>query len=297
MDLVSIVRALRKFWDPVFYVASPAYTEKSSGVRCLYLLCHHLNRLGYPAYITDRGAPRDLLTPLIGATFMEARRRAGVRDIVVYPEVQAGNPLGGKRVVRYLLNKPGWFTGVGMEGYGPRDYFIHFADEFLPVGLKSQRLMLPLVDETIYGQPGPQHGRRGFLIYCHRRKLDLSQIPTWVSPYQIISMENPRSHRELAALYQNSLALIIGERTAASNEAILCGCPVIAIPGDSYDPSPTIRRFGGNGFVVGWDQAELRRAEDTVPLAIQAYYRLFRRLDFEIHQFVRLAIQHFQSVS
>ena len=35
------------------------------------------------------------------------------------PELVAGNPMDVPRLVRYLPSRPGYFTGVGIETYGP----------------------------------------------------------------------------------------------------------------------------------------------------------------------------------
>src|SRR5439155_5957130 len=131
----------------IFYVDAPDYTYMHSGVRCLHLLCHHLNRLGYRAYVGTQVTHPDLNTPHADASMLDQFRKDGLTDIVIYPEVVAGNPLKAKQVVRYLLNKPGYFTGVGMETYGTDDFYVHFADEFAPPGKNSLRLRIPLVDQ------------------------------------------------------------------------------------------------------------------------------------------------------
>src|SRR5437588_2935093 len=89
------------------------YSYMHSGVRCQHLLCHHLNRLGYRAYIGLHGRQvtnASLNTPAGDLDMLEQFRRDGVADIVIYPEVTQGNPLNAQRVVRYLLNRPGFFT-------------------------------------------------------------------------------------------------------------------------------------------------------------------------------------------
>lgn len=85
---------------PTFLIWAPNYSHRSSGVRALYRLCHHLNTAGYPsAMLADRGEP---MPP------WDAPLHAGpVGDsIVIYPEIVEGNPLGARRVVRWLLSAP-----------------------------------------------------------------------------------------------------------------------------------------------------------------------------------------------
>jgi hypothetical protein len=279
----------------IFYIKCPNYNFRSSGVRALFLLCHHLNRLGYQAYVTGSGGPAKLSAPHIGMDKIRANRRKARGEIVVYPEVFAGNPLRADNVVRYILNKPGNFTGVGMEGFGPDDFFIHFAEEFRPDSRPSFELTLPVVDRNVYRQGHFPRKRRGFLLYSDRCQPQLESLPPWVSPYEIVSMKVPRSHAELAERYRTAEALIICERTAAIGEAIQCGCPVIIAPHAPFQYQPIVERYRGNGIAVGWEREELRRAQSTVAAAKRTYWKRFRHLDANLHQFVKLANEHFDN--
>lgn len=91
--------------DDVFLILAPPYTTKSSGVRALYRLCHHLNESGYPtAIIAEReGCPADWNVHF---------HRGPVEDrIVIYPEIVSGNALEARKVVRWVLNDPGLLAG------------------------------------------------------------------------------------------------------------------------------------------------------------------------------------------
>ncbi len=149
------------------------------------------------------------------------------QSVVIYPEITNGNPLGAKHVVRYLLNKPGFFNGRGLESYGATDYFIHFAEEFRPPALKSRLLRLPLIDKSVFWPSPPGRERSGFLVYSDRYRPNIEGFPDWVKPLTVISRENTRDPPTLANLYRQSRALIVGERTAAMPEALHCHCPII----------------------------------------------------------------------
>lgn len=291
-----------------FYIWSRDYTTKSSGVRCLYLLCHHLNRLGYKAFVTGSGAPPELDAPTLNPRFMQGRQQLGLQDIFIYPDVISGNPLGGRNVVRYLLNKMGKFEGHGVhadgktyllgrvlsvDDYGPNDFFIHFAEEFRNDDIQSFRMSLPLTDRSVYKEKQGDGERNGFVIFSNRYKPDLSTLPDWVSPYTLASMENLRSPEGLAALYQTHAALVIWERSAAITEAIHCGCPVIMIPRPTFDHRPMVDRFGGNGCVVGWDIDDLPRAQQTVSEAVKVYWQKYQNVEDDVQAFVDAAMRHF----
>jgi hypothetical protein len=224
-----------------------------------------------------------------------ARRLLASRDaICVYPEVFAGNPLGARNVVRYLLNRPGLFTGVGMEAFSPDDYFLYHAEEFRPEGLRrSRRLTMPTVDQTIFHRGAKSSERRGFILYSHRFTELPSVLPDWMHPTTLASMSAFRPPPEMAALYKSHVALVTWERTAAIGEAIQCGCPVIVVPGASFDAAPIVDRYQGNGIAIGLDQARLLLAAQSVDIAAQSYRRRFDGLDDEIRAFVADAVDYF----
>ena len=290
---------------PLFYVVAPTYTPFSSGVRALYLLCDGLNRLGYSAFVIGgrrsnladrlmgRATPSSLNAPAIDRATIDANRRRGIPDIVIYPEVVAGNPFAGRRVVRYLLNKPGVFPTVGTGECGANDYFLHFAEEFRPAGLKSQPLTLPTIDLSVYREVPGERPRGGFVLYTNRYTPNYGELPQWAAPRTVVSMARPRPPKELAALYNRHIAIVAWERTAAVGEAIQCGCAAILIANDGFDPTPIVGRYRGNGIAIGWDPVGLRRAVATVGEAKRLYREQFAPVDANIDEFVRSVVRHF----
>jgi hypothetical protein len=121
----------------------------------------------YRSYITGRGSPLDLRVNLAD---QDTLLRLMPQDIVIYPEIISGNPLKGKRVVRYLLNKPGRTGKATLEDYGKDDYFLHFVGEFRPEGVASRLLWIPLVDKSIYCSESQLEPRMGFVLFSHRRE-------------------------------------------------------------------------------------------------------------------------------
>jgi len=276
-----------------FLIWAPDYTDLSSGIRCLYLLCHHLNRLGYEAYISGRNAPPHLATRFMDQEKVGEFRDRGGQDITIYPEILKENVFGSTRVVRYLLNRPGIITGTAMNDYGASEFFVHYADEFVPEGLRSRRLRIPTLDTGIYHGAGPAARRGGFLLYSSRVVPDPASIPDWVFPRTLVSSLDPRAPLDLAALYRSSRALVTWERTAAITEAIHCGCPVVLVPHPRFDHRVIVRRNLGCGVAVGWDRDRLTRARLTLPAA-KAWYRLRSlRLAARIDRFARQAQRHF----
>jgi hypothetical protein len=278
---------------PRFVIDAPDYSHLHSGVRCLHLLCDRLNRLGVSAAVTCRVVDPRAMTPQLGRRMLASVPSILDRSIVIYPEVTAGNPLGAKHVVRYLLNTPGFFTGAGLESYGAKDYFVHFAEEFRPHGLKSRPLRLPLVDTSVFTPPPRGQERTGFLVYSHRYRPDVDGFPDWIDQHTIISRQAPRDPPALANLYRTSRGLVVGERTAAIAEALHCHCPVIIIPHHEFAYEPLVSYFGGYGLVIGFDQDGLARAAASVPAFPSHYVAHAADLDRRILDFVADAERYF----
>ena len=140
---------------PGYVIAAPPFTASSAGVRCLYRLCHELNVLGYPSYMTDLNQPVSsnqsvpgLVAPRIG------RREAEIlcsRDYtVVYPEVIAGNPLKAQAVARWVLNRPGLIAGD--EVYHASELVFSYSDVYSPYirNRIAGKLHMPTIDEDLF---------------------------------------------------------------------------------------------------------------------------------------------------
>jgi hypothetical protein len=267
------------------WVEAPPYSSLSAGVRAMNLLAHHLDRLGYDAFIVGlrpaHAAPIALryLTPAIVCQQTWQRRA----PIIVYPEVTVGNPRHGRFVVRYLLNTPGFLVPGSERSFGPNDYFIDCAREHAPEGVRSFELFMPLVDRSIYFPPPTQSNREGFVIFSHRIDADPESFPDWVKPCVVVSMKQPRAHAELADLYRKSRAMVIFERSYATFEAISCGCPVICISNSNFRAETYHPRFRGSGLIWGWKEEELRAATAATMKFRDTYDALERSLDDKIH--------------
>jgi glycosyltransferase involved in cell wall biosynthesis len=141
---------------------------------------------------------------------------------------------------------------------------------------------MPLVDRSIYFPPREGVSRRGFVVFCHRARPDPAAFPGWLTPHVRVCIQQPRSHAELAALYRESRAVVVFERTVAIFEALSCGCPVICIPGDNFEEATYQPRFRGTGLVWGWREDALEDAVARTSLFRARYDALESDLDARI---------------
>ncbi len=280
---------------PVFYIWAPNYTECSSGIKALHLLCHRLNTLGHEAYITSNVVNSELETPKLNSDIKHKHQLESRLQIAIYPEVQVGNPLLVPNVVRYLLNKPNYFLKTSWFGKFHQDeQVIHYDDIFSIPWIQSECVRIQTIDRDIFKPPASQDDKRsGFLVYSHRVAPDLSLIPEWCKPFQVISMENPKSAKELASLYQESSGMIVFERTAAIVEAIFCGCPVIASSAYGFKDF----KIYEDSIKLAWDfdRAAYEQAKDSIDL-FPAVYEENEIADTHVLQVaINKIIAHFQS--
>lgn len=260
--------------NEVFYIVSPGHSYLSGGPMALHLLCHHLNETGYEAYLYTDKVSGTLRTPMLTQPVIDAHIASGRRRIGIYPEIQIEGLISCDRVIRYLLNRPGarsTQTNQLLDSFWrssdrENEFNLHYADEFQVPYLQSASLYIPIEDREVYFEGEPNNDRHGFLVYSHRKKVTSDMIPEWARPYTMIEMSNYKTPDELAELYRRSEAIISFERTGAVAEALLCGCPAVCVPSESFEDLPMFSRLGN--FGVGWGSAydQLEWAKRTLPV-------------------------------
>jgi len=286
---------------PVFYIEAPGYTTLSGGIMACHILCHELNRLGYEAYVaTPNAVSGTLWTPMLTSEIIRAHKEVGRRPIAIYPEIYAGNELNCDRVIRYLLNRPGVFSvadtvatnAFWQSPVRQSEFHMHYAEEFRLPNLNSVPLYIPIVDEGIFFEEDRTE-REGFLVYSHRRRVQDAMVPDWARPYTLISRASPRSPQELAKLYRRSRGLILFERSGARMEAAMCGCPVVAIPSESFSQVPLFHLYGKLGLGWGPDIEQLRHAQRTLGSLQREYRAQARAFPARLAEVIKAALGFF----
>lgn len=90
--------------EPKYFIYSPGYNPKSGGITVLHKLCHLLNKKGVETYLYPMHLGQNNTNKEWETSFSTAFNPSN--DIVIYPEIVVGNPLGAKKVIRYVLNNP-----------------------------------------------------------------------------------------------------------------------------------------------------------------------------------------------
>jgi hypothetical protein len=188
-------------------------------------------------------------------------------------------------VVRYLLNKPGLLTPGTELAFGPEDYFITSAPEFAREGKEAFDVFMPLVDRKVYYPPRAGSPRDGFVLFTHRARPDPATFPEWLTPWTLVSMDQPRPSQDLAELYRRCRAMVIWERSTAIHEALMCDCPVICIADRDFNYQTYQPRFRGPWFVWGWHEDRLESAAREA----KGYRRIYRELERNLDRRIRFA--------
>ena len=270
-----------------FIIYTWPFDESAGGRIVCHLLCRRLNDIGEEAMVWE-GERKTIVDPWrlrdwLGTLRSELRRLgrhfdtgpfnnpiAGHRDlrgaIVVYPEILEGNLLGADAVVRWLLHRPGHFTGKAI--YGPDDLIFFYQEAFNDPAINpdpTNRLTLTWFNDA-YRQTN--FGERRGSAYLLRKGKGRPIVHDLTDSVCVDDM----SHEERAAVfnrverfYSYDLYCMFGIYAA------MCGAVPIFVP----EPGVSKREWtpdeqDWNGQAYG---------EDDVPWAVATRGKLMERID------------------
>lgn len=264
-------------------IVSPGYTEKSWGVRTQHLLCHVLNEIGVPAYL--HLLRRSVTNPAWRAPL--ATPQHVKEGIVVYGELEA-NPLRAKRVVRWLLNRPGYINGQVFPP-GPRDYVVAFSpiiDDTKPI------LNLQTPNEGVF-HPDDLPPKQGELFYVGKGSPQ-ARSPDVERGRVEVTRAWPATHPELADLLRRSKTIFSYDTLSGINyEATWCGTLCIIVPNGPFTREDIAKgELGMNGIAWGTEPAEMERAIATLPDAYPHYLSVVTRQHEGVRAFVEATQRH-----
>lgn len=293
-----------------FVVFASPYNEESGGNIVLWLLCERLRKLGFDAYIWPSTAMynyiprswkdvgrillhvRDLITGSkvkSGPFSLPIATRDIVRDsILVYPEVVNGNPLRGRKIVRWFLHRPGHHTGT--IRFGRNELYFFYQDAFNDPDINpdsGNRLTIT------YLHPAYQNlcaGDRSTTCVLVRKGKDRLGSVALRGDVIIDGM----SHEQIAAEFNKAGFLqSLDQYSMYSIFAAICGCtPVI-------EPMPGVskkqwfpREEDRYGLAYGWDDIDW--AIRTRPLLVDKIMRDREIEDQMVIDFARKADEFFR---
>ncbi len=232
-----------------YLIYAPPYTHLSAGIKCLYMLRDAL---------VQRGEVAEMV-PMAILPFPEVNDD----DVVVYPEIVTGNPLGAKHVVRWLLYYWGRYRNTGR--YPHTDLVYGYTKRVAEHYGTEKILFMPSVDTTEFILPSEGTKRSGACFYAHKYRMFYRQTPQ----NHGIEITNPgQSRADVVKLLQTSEVFYAYEDTALINEAVLCGCPAVCVPTKSYWVFLADHEFKAG---IAWGEDNLEQALSTIKLAPYEY--------------------------
>jgi hypothetical protein len=262
------------------------YRRNSAGIRALHRLCHHLNQYGQEAWVTSAVTNPAWDVRVADPSQYKELARDG---IVVYPEVEDLNPLGARRVVRYILNTPGL---IRHARFGPDERQYLYCDLLRQcVDSGEQILSVPVVDTNVFHPPKVGQTRFEPPVVWYGKEGAAPRLPATESRNTIkITLDWPESWDVLADLFRTSVCFFTHTAySALTIEARLCGCPVVVIPSGRFSRS-WFERYtpaGMNGLAWGLSQKELDHARETVDRFLWDYECFECDFDQQIYAFIR----------
>lgn len=193
-----------------YVIVAPPYQHTSAGIRVLYDLQKWLVLAGYDALVCTlfQGYPIDSF----------------VNDIIIYPEVVTGNPMNAKRIVRYILNRPGKIRGDKV--YNCAEILFSYNHALAPYS-DGRILEVPAFEPIFYDDPA--FFRDKDVFYVGKGK-NLGLHPKDCIEITRIHPAYPPTRQALADLLRSAKTLYTyDDFSAISREAYLCGCEVIVI--------------------------------------------------------------------
>jgi hypothetical protein len=287
-----------------FYVYAPLYRKNSNGVRILYTLSEMIRQCGYDSkvicYEEELAEYYDLLMPTrykhhtlkLSSEF--SCNQLDEQDIVIYPDPVSDNPLNAKNVVRYLLNRPAYFTAKVID-YGDRDYLVSYS---LPIDSNLPQLFI-LNDDREYFHPYDFNEKESVVCIYNGKILDqeihdpaiIALIKTFDRTV-MITKEFPATRVELGDLLRRARLLIsLDPISNITYEATLCGTPALIV-NDTFNFSRQKINIPLHGIFTnptGYDEAI-----KDINFAFTQYQVVLEENDKNVKRFVDEVIEHFE---
>lgn len=178
--------------------------------------------------------------------------------IVIYAEIMAGNPLGAKNVVRWLLHDPGFHSGHIY--YEPGELYFRFNEAVRPFvfpGSTTSDLFLTVVQYPLdlYNFDGaiPESERQGS-AYCLRKGAHKPIVHELADSICIDSLP----HEEVAKLFKRVKHFYCYDTlTAYYHLAAACGCKVVIIPDEGMIKEQWLTPEARLGIGYGLEEAHI----------------------------------------
>lgn len=237
------------------------------------------NYLKRPPYITHP----DYVTPLADKTVLIEN------SIVVYSEVDYGNPLGAKNVVRWLLHKPGFHTGVA--NFGTDELIFFFDDYCVEPGyvINSENKLFVVSLNSCYTADGTE--QRSGSCYMMRKGKGRKIVHDMIDSVLIDGL----SHQETADVFRKSKYFYCyDELTLYSQYAALCGCISVVIPDKFNNREQWVEKHPISKYGIAYGLDDVEHSINTLHLVKEYFNKLENDSRESVRRFSDVVKDHFR---
>jgi len=256
-------------------IAAPCYNESIGGVVVLHKLCHILNELGYNSSLTTTLKLSGQTEYFILNNKYNTKIATEInleKDIIIYPEIEPGNPFGGKNVIRWILNDYHLPEKDNtLSTWEGTDYWLYYSNEFYD-SLRDKNILH--VRETkldIFKNYNLERNIKACFTY--RKNHHLRSILPIIHPENSIEIPHIISDKELVNIFNSCERFYSYDTETYLNElAAICGCESIVIP----NPNAKLVK---DRYGVAYGIENLDYAKSTVEVLIE------KLKDIDINQY------------
>lgn len=273
-------------------IHSPPYDPKSGGIIVLHKLCDLLIQEGFDAGFYVEG---DFLvnSSYKYKTFTKKNINLS-NDIVVYPEIIFGNPIGAKNVVRYILNR-GHVTLNRKDTWGKDDYWIYFSKRFYD-NIQPLRL-LNVLDSKIEHFKDYNLPRTYEECFTYRKQANKIEESNIIHSKNAIEIYYTTSDEDLIKIFNTCKKFYCYDpESYISVLASLCGCDSIIVPNKKFDRNKVINNspcFSVGGVAYG--ENEINLARNTRSLLVEFLQNKELTQKDEVNKIFTQIIKHFNN--
>jgi hypothetical protein len=183
------------------------------------------------------------------------------KDIIIYPEIEPGNPFECKNVVRWILNTYHLPESANvMQTWSSKDLWLYYSEEFYD-GLRDKNILH--IRETKLDIFKNYNLERKFkACFTYRKNQYLKSSSSVIHPENSIEIPNIISDEDLVRIFNLCERFYSYDTESYLNElAALCGCESIVVP----NPNAKLIK---NRYGVAYGMENLDYAKSTVELLI-----------------------------
>jgi hypothetical protein len=259
-------------------IASPSYNPSIGGAIVLHKLCHILNNLGYDSYLTSTLK----LNGQVEYFHLNENYNTKIateidieNDIIIYPEIESGNPYGCKNVVRYILNNYHLPDSAGcvMDTWDKNDYWLYFHNLFYD-GIKESNF-LHIIDTKLDVFKDYGLERKIDACFTYRKKSTERNILPIIHSSNSIEIEYNIQDKELVEIFNSCKRFYSYDtETYLSVLAAQCGCESIIVPYKDITKDIIINNQPSFKYGIAYGLDDLEHANSTRHLLKEYLQRL-----------------------